>query len=86
MTTPLRKLDKGHLETTIQDDIVLMRLSDGTMFELTGTAREVWDLIDGERDRDAIVRQLERMHGGNTEIATGTDAFLADLRQAGLVG
>ena len=86
MTTPLRKLAKAHLETTIQDDIVLMRLSDGTMFELTGTAREVWDLIDGERDRDAIVSQLERMHGGNPEIAADTDAFLADLRQAGLVG
>ena len=44
------------------------------------------ELIDGERDRDAIVSQLERMHGGNPEIAADTDAFLADLRQAGLVG
>ena len=85
MTAPLRKLAKAHLETTIKDDIVLMRLSDGPRFELTGTAREVWDLIDGERDRDSIVRQLERMHGENPAIATDTDAFLADLRQAGLV-
>ena len=86
MTIAIRKLGDTLLETTIDDDVVVMRLADGSMFEMQHTAREIWALIDGNRTRDAIVAELEQRHGTQPAIAADTDAFLGELRNAGLIG
>lgn len=86
MTQPVTKLSAAFRETTIGDEVAIMRLSDGDFFSLTGTARAIWQAIDGTRSRDEIAVELERSFAAKPgEIAAEVDRFLGDLRQAGLL-
>ena len=74
------------VETEIDDEVVVMRLEDGDFFSLQGTARSIWRLIDGARDREAILGELEQRYDADRATLAGElDAFLAELREAGLV-
>lgn len=85
---------KGHLgrrgaafsETAIDDEVVLLNLADGTFFSLAGTAAAIWALIDGTRDRRALLAALATAHGvPEAEIAADVDVFLAQLDEAGFL-
>ena len=54
----LTKLTDRFTETSIDDEIVIMRLDNGEFFALSGTAAAAWRLIDGQRDRLALVDAL----------------------------
>ena len=77
----------GHFsETLIDDEVVVMSLDSGDFFSLSGTARDVWELIDGTRDRAAITDVLAQQYAGPREAIAGEiDAFLAQLAGAGLL-
>ena len=82
----IAKLAEAFTETEIDDEVVLMRLDNGEFFSMTGTGRDIWRLIDGSRDRDAIVASLvAEFDGPADEIGADVDAYLARLRDAGLV-
>ena len=84
--TTLAKLAGRFSEADIDDEIVVMRLDNGDFFSLSGTAASAWRLIDGMRDRDALVTELGReFDGDEATIATDVDAFLAQLREANLL-
>ena len=86
MSQPIAKALGQFSETTIEDEVVLMNLEDGAFFSLTGTARAIWELIDGNRDRAALIAALAAEYGcAEGEIAGDCDAFLADLGKAGLL-
>jgi hypothetical protein len=73
-------------ETEIDDEIVVMNLSDGSFFSLTGTARAIWQLIDGHRGRAELLTDLARDFAeADAAIAADLDAFLLQLEQAGLI-
>ena len=73
-------------ETEIDDEIVLMKLETGDFFSITGTGRAIWTMIDGARDRAALVAALAReFDAGETEIAADVDDFLAQLAGEGLL-
>lgn len=73
-------------ETDVDDEIVLMRLDNGEFFSLEGTAAATWRLIDGNRDRAALVAALsEKFNGDPSEIGTDVDEFLAKLSEMGLI-
>jgi len=73
-------------ETAIDDEVVLLNLDDGTFFSLTGTAAAIWSLIDGTRDRAAILALLASTYDEAPEtIGPELDAFLAQLMAAGFV-
>ncbi len=78
---------KGHFsETEIDDEVVVMNLDSGEFFSLTGTAREIWRLVDGTRDRDSVLAELAReFEAAPTEIAADLDPFLDALAGAGLI-
>lgn len=87
MTRLLAKRTGTFSETAIDGEVVLLNLTDGTFFSLTGTAAEIWPLIDGTRSRDALVAELAARHGEDADaIAPDLDAFLAALAGAGFVG
>lgn len=84
--TALAKDTSGFVETVIEDETVVMILASGDFFSLRDSARDVWELIDGRRDRDAIVHALAQSYAAPAgEIAPDVDAFLAELRATGLL-
>jgi hypothetical protein len=63
-----------------------MSLDTGDFFSLTGTARDIWDLIDGTRTRDCLVGELADLHDvAPSAVAADVGAFLDQLGAAGLV-
>ena len=86
MTWPLTKQTERFSETTIDEEIVVMSLESGDFFSLTGTAKAIWLLIDGTRDRAALLAELALQHGcREAEIAADVEAFLDQLTRAGLL-
>ena len=85
MTVPAKDPER-FVETAIDDEVVVMRLDSGEFFSLSGTARAIWGLIDGQRDRAAILDALAQAYDAPDEgFAAEVDAFLAELRAVGLI-
>ena len=73
-------------ETRIDHETVIMSLDSGDFFSLTGTAQSIWRLLDGTRDRAAILAELAAEYDApEAEMASDLDSFLAGLRAAGLL-
>jgi hypothetical protein len=86
MSAPLTKRFDAFSETAIDDEVVLLDLANGTFFSLTGTAAAIWQLIDGTRDRAALLGALAAQHGTSpAAIADDVDTFLARLCDAGFL-
>ena len=84
--TAIAKQTNRFTETDIDDEIVVMRLDTGEFFSLAGTGAAAWRLIDGTRDRAALITALaEEFDGVEVEIAADIDDFLAQLKELGLV-
>ena len=86
MTQPLTKDLTAFAETRIDEEIVVMNLSSGDFFSLQGSGAAIWDLIDGTRDRAAVLAALTRDYAAaDADLAADLDAFLAELRVSGLL-
>lgn len=86
MTALLIKADGNFSETAIDDEIVVMSLSSGDFYSLTGTGRAIWLLIDGSRDLAAIIAELAADYGVEAAaIADEVMAFVVALSDAGLI-
>jgi len=73
-------------ETDIDNEIVVMRLDNGDFFSLSGTAASIWRLIDGTRDRAALLAELAAEYGTDeSAIVADVDEFLANLKEQGLL-
>lgn len=84
--TILTKRPDRFTETEIDDEIVVMHLDSGEFFSLTGTAAAIWRLIDGTRDRAALIHTLAaEFDGEERQVSTDVDEFLTQLRKIGLV-
>jgi len=84
--TGLRKLQDRFTETIDRDEIILMRMDTGEFFALSGTAAATWKLIDGERDRDALIEALQvEFAGSRAPIAKDVDQLLGQLMGIGLL-
>ncbi|MBW8784798.1 MAG: HPr-rel-A system PqqD family peptide chaperone [Novosphingobium sp.] len=77
---------KAFSSVEIDEEVVVMNNATGDTFSIVGTARAIWQLIDGARSRDAIVAALAAEYQAPEErIAGEVDAFLAELAGAGLL-
>lgn len=84
--TAISKIDGSFVETEIDDEVVVMRLSDGDFFSLEGTARAVWQTIDGTLDREAIAHTLaHQFEAPYDAILADCTRFIDDLAAAGLI-
>ena len=82
----LEKHSDRFTEADIDSEIVVMRLDTGEFFSLSGTSAEIWRLIDGSRDRRALIAALTAGFDADEErIAAEVDAFLVQLRDTGLL-
>jgi pyrroloquinoline quinone biosynthesis protein D len=86
VTGLLTKVTDRFSETTIDAETVVMSLDSGDFFSLSGTARAIWELLDGTRDRAALIAEVADQYGvAGESIANEVDAFLTQLDQAGLI-
>jgi len=84
--TVLHKLTGNFTEAVVDDEIILMRLDSGELLSLTETAAALWRLIDGSRDRDALVTALGAEFDADEQlIARDVGELLHNLKEAGLV-
>jgi PqqD family protein of HPr-rel-A system len=82
----ISRAEGAYSETEIDQEVVVMNLESGDFFSLTGTARAIWRLIDGTRDRDALLAELaSEFAAAPAEIAADLDPFLEALAAAGLI-
>lgn len=82
----LTKRSDRFSEADIDEEIVVMRLDNGEFFSLSGTSAAIWRLIDGQRDRTSLLAALrDQFDGDEGMIAADVDAFLAQLRETGLL-
>ena len=86
MSQQLTKDPAAFAETRIDDEIVIMNLASGDFFSLTDSAAAIWDLIDGTRDRAAVLAALSVQYdAAQTDLARDLDRFLGELRSGGLI-
>jgi hypothetical protein len=82
----IAKLVGNFTETAIDDEVIIMRLDNGELFSLAGSGAAVWHLIDGTRDRAALLAALsDEFDGDPAEIAGDVDQLLRELVESGLV-
>lgn len=83
----IEKLTANFTETDIDDEIIIMRLDNGELLSLEGSGAQIWRLIDGHRDREALISSLAAAHFDveRQKLSGDVDAFLAQLRDAGLI-
>lgn len=75
------------VETAIDEEIIVMRLDNGELYSLAGTAAAAWRLIDGKRDRAALVAALtEEYSAPDGRIAADIGDCLWQWQESGLIG
>lgn len=86
MSQPLTKDPAAFAETRIDDEVVIMNLASGDFFSLTDSAAKIWDLLDGTRNRAAILAALTDQYDADEgAMADDLDTFLRELRGGGLI-
>lgn len=83
---PLAKRPDRFTEAAIDDEIVVMRLDNGEFFSFSETSAAIWRLVDGTKDRDALIAALAGEFDADEHmIASDVDAFLAEIKEMGLL-
>lgn len=86
MMAAIAKLTDNFSETRIDDEIVVMRLDTGEFLSITGTGVSIWELVDGTRDRRALIAALcSEFEAPQADIEADVDEFVGKLRDAGLI-
>lgn len=81
-----KKIAERFVATEVDDEVILLRLSDGDIFSMTGTSREIWDRIDGQSSCGTIADALSALHGAARDtVAEDVAGFVAELRDEGLI-
>ena len=82
----LRKLSENFVATKVDDEILIVDLDGGELFSLKGTARSVWDAIDGKCSEAEIAAQMAEQHEGDKQaIARDVAELIGQLQAASLV-
>jgi len=87
MTAAVAKNPARFVETVIDDEVVVMQLDSGDFFSLSGSARAIWEAIDGTRDEAAICAALagQFCDADRAGLATDVAGFVARLHAADLL-
>jgi pyrroloquinoline quinone biosynthesis protein D len=82
----LAKASSRFTEKAAGDEIIVMTMNTGNFLSLTGTAAAAWLLIDGTRDRDALISALAFAYATEEQhIASDVEKFLEEIEALGLL-
>ncbi|WP_226699639.1 PqqD family protein [Qipengyuania gaetbuli] len=83
----LHKLTGNFAATDVDGELLIVDLDGGELFSLSGTARSVWDSIDGRRDESQIAEHLSAAFDVDAATLEADIAvFVEELRAAALIG
>lgn len=75
------------LSSLVDEELVLFDTEAGDLLSLSGTARLVWDRLEGGVEEQELLAELAGGHDAPPEvIAADVRAFLRQLQMAGLAG
>lgn len=78
--TAYRVNDAQIVAELFDNEAILMNLSNGSYFTLSGTAAEVWSMIEAGFDAEGMASRLVSKHGVDaTQCRTDIDALMAAL-------
>lgn len=84
--TVWRKIDTAYLESRIDGETLLITMDEGRILSLEGTARSVWEHLDGTRSESELAaRMQEGFDGERAQIEADVKRFCHELADAGLV-
>ena len=84
--TILEKRTSAFIETTVDDEVVIVSLDEGKFFSLKDTGLAIWQKIDGTRTHEQIVAELaEEYDAALDQLTRDLDGFLAEVIEAGFV-
>jgi hypothetical protein len=71
---------------TIDDEVVIINMENGTYFLLEHAGVQVWELLGRAWDRDHIMNHLSRLYPGQAdEVQQSVAALFEELRREGLI-
>jgi len=74
------------LTAVVGGDLIMMSLETGQYHSLTGVGSHIWELLAEPTTEEAIISQLQAKYDVSPDVcASEVTAFLADLRERGLV-
>ncbi len=80
------KRSDAAMARTVDDEVVILDVPSGRYFGLNDVGALIWDLLDGDHDRDAIVEAITaEFDVDRPTAAADLDSLLAELTEAGLV-
>ena len=80
------KRSDAAMACTVDDEVVILDVPSGRYFGLNDVGALIWDLLDGDHDRDAIVEAITaEFDVDRPTAAADLDSLLAELTEAGLV-
>jgi hypothetical protein len=86
MMAAIQKLPNNFTEAEVDDEIIIMRLDNGEILSLVDSAAAAWRLIDGRRDREALIGSLAAEYAADQqEITRDISGLLQQLAEAGLI-
>ena len=81
-----RKLTANFVETEVDGEVLIVDLDGGELFSLSGSALNIWRLIDGERDAAQIAEILvQEFTAPAGAIERDVSTLLGELQDAALV-
>lgn len=81
----MRRSDAA-MARTVDDEVVILDVPSGRYFGLNDVGALIWDLLDGDHDRDAILDAITADFDiDRPTAASDLDSLLAELTGAGLV-
>lgn len=84
--TAIRKRHDRFAEADFDQEIVIMRLDNGDFYSLSEASAAVWRLIDGERDKAALVAAACLEYDmPEQQVALEVDGFLRLLHETGFL-
>jgi photosystem II stability/assembly factor-like uncharacterized protein len=80
------KCTTAFIETTVDNEVVIVSLDQGKFFSLKDTGLAIWRKIDGNRSRSQILAELASEFDAPGEVlARDLDMFLQEVIDAGFV-
>lgn len=80
------KRSNAAMARTVDDEVVILDIPSGRYFGLNDVGALIWELLDGDHDRDDILDAITAAYDIDRTTAAGDlDTLIAELTGAGLV-
>jgi hypothetical protein len=84
-STPCLLRDAGVIAQPSGELLVLFHMDSGRYFSLNECGWRIWDLCDGTRTGNEIVRQVAQEYGSPPGVGEDVSTLLGQLRERGLL-